>query len=132
MSRTFIVLSSCGLVVSILFAFAWFDPFQSGKHPALGYITFILSTVSILSFIWTVLAINCHNPTPIILFSSIKKYNDSLFYTNEKNESIKLTGDLESADPNTNLIKITIIPGGCKFFMYVEESRKVELLNKLV
>jgi hypothetical protein len=88
--------------------------------------------VSILVFIWTVIASINYNPTPIVHHIPIDvKYNMPFFKT--PGETIKvLEGDQKFVDVDKNEIVWTTKPGGWSFGIYITETNNWKVSPKVV
>jgi len=88
-----------------------------------------IALTCIAMFTWAVLANIYYKPTPTITYHKIEELRNVPFYFNENNKPIEITGDGKFADPKTTQVRITIVPGGWKWLMYVTEVRKVEFVK---
>jgi hypothetical protein len=80
--------------------------------------------------IWVWCASSYHKPTPKVTLHEIVNMRGVLFYFNEKDKPVEITGDARFADQKQTVIRITTVPSGWKYGIYVHESRNVELVNK--
>jgi hypothetical protein len=132
MDIIFIIFPVFGIIFSVIMAMAWLDSTKRGEglDPALGYFILVILSISVLSLTWACVSQCYHNPTPSISFHPIEEFRSIPFYINEEGRPVEVTGEAKFADPKSSQFKITIVPGGWKFCMYVTESRKVELVKK--
>jgi hypothetical protein len=95
-----------------------------------GLITFLIGG---LIFTWAQAANYSHNKKPenikVTYHEILEKYNTP-YYFNEFKSPTELTGESKFADPKTTHVKITHRSGGWTYWMYVTESRFVELEKK--
>lgn len=133
MDIIFVVFPVLGIIFSLILTGVWLDlKMKDGDVSGFGYFILVILSISVLGLTWACVSQHYHNPTPSISFHAIEELEcrSIPFYINEEGRPVEVTGDAKFADPKTSHFKITIIPGGWKFCMYVTESRKVELVKK--
>lgn len=80
-------------------------------------------------FTWACLAMSNYHTDPIITMHPIEEMRGIPYYFNRLNKPVEITGEGRFADPKTTQVRITVVPGGWKFGMYVTESERIELVK---
>ena len=127
----FVVFPILGICLSLILTTSWLDFRKNDRdgYIGFGYSILILFAISAMGLTWSCVAQSYHNPTPVITYHPFEERHSIPFYINEEGRPVEVTGEAKFADPKTSQFKITIIPGGWNFYMYVTESRKVELVK---
>lgn len=84
----------------------------------------------VILFIWLGCATSNHEPTSKVTLHEIVDLRGVPFYFNDEDKPIEITSDARFADPKQTVVRITVVPGGWKYGMYVTERRKVEFTKK--
>lgn len=85
---------------------------------------------SVILFIWLGCATSHHEPTSNVTLHEIVDLRGVPFYFNDEDKPVEITSDARFADPKQTVVRITIVPGGWKYGIYVTERRKVDFIKK--
>lgn len=93
-------------------------------------ICFSIFLMGVVGFIWVIISTQNYKPDPVIIEKPIEELRNAVFYIDENDKPVELTGSYKFVDTQKCVVHIKIYPAGWKYGMHVSGSRKVEIVKK--